>query len=363
MAEILSQEEVNALSESISEGPFKEGKKGEGKEKTNPGAESSEYLEQREKVKTLLHDFYQERKKNMPVHREIAELAEKLKHIFEKVVLFFDKFYEDLESKVGENFCSGGDLPNRNEVIINWKQKEESGWQRINGIITDLQNILDKKGFNKELSEKEEKEISDLIKNIQEIDSKLNENVKKLWEIRKNTAKEIILASPEFSDFKDVELNTVYLNYGLYNLGSFVEAEKILETKEGKSGKVLFFNNDDWEIKEALENLTRKFNITEQELKEIKKLEFGAEHKNSLLGLRKAMETYDIEADKIVEIFCSLEGYEILKNGGENIKREFKEGKARFLYRKAKLPSIHEKRVIQQTMNGTFEFEELCKES
>lgn len=356
MAEIFSQEEVDALLASAEELERAKKEKSEEK-KTNPaGAESSEHLEQREKIKALLHDFYQERQKNMPVHREIMELAEKLKHIFEKVILFDDKFY-DLESEVGESVCSGEDLPIRNEVIINWeKQGKKSGWQRINGIISGLQQILDKKGFGKELNEKEEKEISDIIKNIQEIDNKLNENVKKLWEIRKNIAKEIILASPEFSDFKDVELNAVRLSDGLYNLDSFVEAEKILETEEGIKKEILFFKTDDCDIKKALNNLEKKYNITEDELKEIKDFEWSEEEKENLKNLMEDVSDYKIEAEKLKQGLLKSANLKFKNEGADLVKDEFTRAFIRQSYEDYKLPVVHKERVVQEIMNRTFSF-------
>lgn len=347
MVEILSQEEVDALLKTI----------GEEKEKINPEQESPEYLEKMEKVKTLLHDFYQERQKNLPVHREIGELADNLKNFLEKAIYFGKKYFKTTEDRVVEDIWN----KERYNVGIRFITEEgEAGTEYEEVMIKDLEMVLN----NADLDEKEKKELGELIKNIQKTENALDLKVDELWKIRENIARELIKDSSEYKGWKDANFSKggfVNTPNTIYNLDNFLRAEKEIESETGAKIETLFFTEEAVSAKKLLEEMRVNYKITEQELKEIKKLEFGAEYKKSLLGLRKAMETYDIEADKIVEIFCSFEGYEILENGGENIKREFKEGKARYLYRKAKLPSVHEKRVIQQIMNGTFEFEELCK--
>lgn len=352
MAEILSQEERDALLKTISAGYSEEEKKGGEKEKTNPGAESSEHLEKKERVLTLIHDFYQERQKNMPVHREIIELADNLKNFLEKAIYFGKKYFKTTENRVADDLYSNKE---RRIVGIRFMTEGEKGIEFEESIIENLEMVLN----NVDLKEEEKKNLEELINNIQKTESELDNKVNELWEIRKNTAKEIILASPEFENFKDAELDTAFTDRGLYNLDSCVKAKKELEIEEGRKEKFLFFETDDLRIEKALKNLTEKFNITEQELKEIKGLEWSEEEKIKLKKFRKEVENYKEKSAEIAKSFLETKKtFEFDAQGAENIKIEMTRAFVRGRYKENGLPSVHKTRVVQEIMNGTFKWPE-----
>lgn len=352
MAEILSQEEVNALLESISKGPSKEGKKGEEKEKINPGAESPEYLEQREKVMTLLHNFYQERQKNLPVHREIGELAEKIKSFLEKANVYRDRFFKT-KSYVKENDYNPKNQ--RSEYLIYFSKENETKeyWQDpIENTIPELQKILNQA----EINESEKQELTALIQNLKNAVLEMNEKVGKLWEIRENIAKEFILIFPKFADFKDAKFSMRNQYNGLYNLDSEIWADKIFDTEKGREEKHIYFELNTFLRYDIFRNLEQKFNITEKEWKNIEALEWSGEEKENLKNLMEDVGEYRAEAEKLKEGLLMSANLKFKKEGANLVKDEFMRAFIRQLYEDYKLPIVHKERVVQEIMNGTFSF-------
>lgn len=370
MAEILSQEEIEALLKTISEGFSEEGKKGdEKKEKTNLGAESAEYFEQREKIKTLLHDFYQERQKNMPVHREIIDLADKLKGLIEQAALYYAKFYKTQNNIIDKEFFSEENLPDRNEVILKCTEKTEKDVlihkkQSILDIYNNLLRILgdedSNETFDKITVEKKDKiEIKKIIENLKNIETGLNKKVKELWDIRKNIAKELILTIPEFTDFKDAELSTHFENNGLYNLDSQIWADKIFETEKGREEKHIFFELNNPRMKDSLKELEKKYKITEEELNEIEDLKWSGEEKIKLKKLRQEVENYREKSAEIVKSFLEIQKtFKFDAQGAENIRIEIICAFVRGRYIENGLPAVHKTRAVQKIMNNTFKWPE-----
>lgn len=316
-------------------------------------SESLENLEERERVLTLLHSFYQERQKDMPVHREIGKLAEKIKSFLEKANVYRDSFY-GTKSYVKENDWNPGNK--RNEYLIHFSRENETEefWQDpIKTTVPGLKQIILNKA---ELKESEKEEIIALIQNLEKAVLEIDEKVEKLWEIRKNIAKELILTVPEFADFKDAELFRYREGNGLYNLDSAIRAGKIFETEKGKEEKNIYFGLDFFGLMAALKNLEQKFSITEEELKNIKKLEWSAEDKEKLKNLMEDVSDYKAEAEKLKEGLLKSANFKFKERGVDLVKDEFIRAFIRQLYEDYKLPIIHKERVVQEIMNGTFSF-------
>lgn len=353
MAEVLSQKEVDDLLKTI-----EEGKRGEEKEKINPaGAESAEFFEQRERVLTLIHDFYQERQKNLPIHKEILSLAENLKGFYEKAIYFNKKWFESTEDRVVEDLWS----KERYNIGIRFRQKDGSiEQQRGNTTIDDLIKVLN----NADLEEKEKKELEELIADIQKTENTLDLKVDELWEIRKNIAKELIKNSPEFQNFKDADfqIKKAFINIPdyFYDLNTFVAAVKIVESETGAEENSLFFDFGSIRFKDFLENLEQNYNVTEQELNEIKKLDWSGEDRKNLEFFTQDIREWENDDKegllKLENSMLKMQSIKFNKERAERVKREFKEGFVEALYEAYKFPPQHKGRVMQEIMNGTFSF-------
>lgn len=313
-------------------------------------AETLEHLEERERVLTLLHDFYQERQKNMPVHKEIAELVEKLRGLFEKVYPLIDEFYGS-ESKVGQryNLKTG-----RKEIVREWKQGEKNGWLDILMIIEQLETVLRGEVFDKEPTKENRIKIEELKKSFENIDVQLNQKVGELWEIRKNIVKELIKIVPEFTKFNDAKLVPSFLNNGLYNLNSSIIAKKTFETKKGDEEKDIHFDLDSFIIESSFQNLMKQYNLTDKELKEIKSLEWSAEEKENLKNLMEDVDEYKAETEKMKQGLLKSKNLKFKTAGADLVKDEFVRAFVRQSYEDYNLPVVHKERVVQEIMNGTF---------
>lgn len=326
---------------------------------TNPRQESVENSTERERVKTLLQDFYQERQKNMPVHREIGELTEKMRALLEKILPYFDKFHNSKNTIDEEYFKSGEpDLPIRKELSFSRINKDGNKEYMAGQVISpNLRDILDK-GFIKKPESRERQEIEELIKNFEDVKNKLNEKIRELWEIRKKIAKELILTIPEFQNWKDAEFEFSAQNEDLYNLGSFIKAEKKFETEGGKKEKSLYFELAEYsDGKEIIKELTKMHKITEEELKEIKELKWSGEEKEKLKKFAGKVDKYKLEAEAVKKQFLEIEEtFEFDEHDAGLIEYAMTRAFVKRQYTNSGLPKIHKERVVQQIMNGTFKF-------
>lgn len=352
MAQILNEKERKDLEASLEE-------LNQSKE-TNLRPESVYNYPERERFKTLLQDFYQERQKNMAVHREIGELTEKIRALMKKILLYFDKFYNG-KNTIDEGYFENGepDLPSRKELSFSWINENGDKVHTASKYISpSLRNILDE-DFSKKPEPHERQEIEELIKNFDDIQNKLNEKIRELWRIRKGIAHELILTVPELADFKDAEFDILNAIEGLYNLDSCVKVEKKSET-EGGTKEYVFFKLDDYTLVSAIKNLKEKYNFTEEELNKIKELEWSEEDKKKLKFLVE--DIYEWENDeeegllKLEKNLLKMKGFKLNNKRINNIKREFKEGFVEMLYEAYNLPPQHKTRVLQKIMTGTFVF-------
>jgi len=323
----------------------------ESKENLIENKEDLEKMEERERVKTVLRDFCQEQQKNMPVHMEIMELAEKLKKLFENANDFFEK-YKGKRYGVGKNLFK---IEGYKEISLQWEEKD--GEVRSSGNFKDVNKKLNFILNSKELqTEEEESDIKNLIQEIDATGEKLDEKVKELWRIRENIAKELILIIPEFADFKDGKFKKSISGDLIYGLDKYIKVFKIFETKTGTQEEQIYFNFDDRKIRHGFNNLESKFNITEQELKEIKNLDWSDEEKENLKNLMEDVNEYKTGAEKLKEGLLKSANFKFKDGGADVVKDEFIRAFIRQLYEDYKLPVLHKERVVQEIMTGTFIF-------
>lgn len=315
-------------------------------------AESVEHLEERERVIALLHDFYSERQKNMPIHKEIIGLVDDLKNFLETAIYFHKKWFDTTEFRVVDDVIK----KERCNVGIKFKTKGgKLGAEFGEEIIKNLRIVLN----NVVLEEKEISDLKELINNIKKTESELDLKVDELWEIRKKIAKELILIVPEFANLKDAELIIVDGSKGLYNLGSELSAKRQVQTEteeEETKNRTEFFYLGTGGIKNDLKNLERKYNITEEELKEIKGLKWSEEEKENLKNLMEDVGEYRAEAEKLKEGLLRSANLKFKEGGANLVKDEFARAFIRQSYEDYKLPVLHKERVVQEIMNGTFSF-------
>lgn len=319
--------------------------------------ENLEKLEERERVITLLHDFYQERQKNMPAHKEITELAENLKGLFEKTNDYLKKYGYKRGRVFEEYFNNKKDY--KTLLMRRWEDDEKGKSKnagRFLGTSGSLTTILK----NEDPDEQDRTDIEDLIQEINKTEETLDEKVKELWEIREKITKEF-LNFPEFFRWKNGQFGRYWegIEKKIYDLGGYIYIKNEVETEKGTEQNNLFFIFDTFEgnFEIGINQLKKRLSITEEELKGIKGLEWNAEDKEKLEQLAEETEKYKEKAGQIAESFLGIkETFEFDERSTEIIKDEMLRAFVKARYKEIGLPRVHKARVVQEIMNRTFNF-------
>ncbi len=316
-------------------------------------AYDKERREEKERVMTALHLYYQEQAVNTPLQRELARLIEEAKEITLKAMPYFEVYlkgaYPETE-RIEPRFDYEPGYPT--EIRLMALDKNSKEVNRIDESEFDI--ILGNSFLGKKLAGDEK--FAEAKKEIKRASSALAELKVRVENQRKEIFLELLTVLGLGSLAAEGRLNLHRM--GLYGLEgkadiSFSEEKEI--TIKGSSRESKFIDGN-WVLPDLIQDAKFRYFIPDEEIEKIMKIEWTPEEKKRLEALARVVGQY---RKQLPQIKPRKGGdYEYSLPGHELVLREDTAAFARVLYdEKLKLPPQHREKVVQQLKSvGSIEF-------